>query len=583
MASLWRAGGVFLFLAATPALAQTPALPPPAPDTLGPSPTVTLNFGSVSGGFHQVHAEGVHLNYGGELTVDAARLDGKPYQSQYQATGGVRAHANDTTLTSDSLYVDGLSRLGFSEGAMLTRRPFTLRANRIDFQPNGLTAMRANVTTAKPQDKPDIELRVGTLTVTPEQKAGKPTGRQHVVLHDASLYLLHNHIITLRNLVANLGNQPSGPARRQPARPGVGYSGRYGFYVSYGNSGSLVGQPIRYNLVAPLRGTPQVRVTSSQALLVGPALRPETPLPVPITRPHDPLTTLRLLTTAPRPLLPDGDPLLFHDFLPDGNPIRVFDTAPRANISASEELSYHVEATGRGRNDLFVSRYPEVSVGGNLPLTRAYALPAPDDADAFRHYLRHLTLYVGADVDLGRFHEQPTNIDATRQRYTFRLSARPLLIAPNTVILPSYSVTTNRYTGIGPFHTFTNGSRYLGSDSGRTFSGDTYSYGQYSLALNHYFSPYSAVGVQYIVSQPGGDSPFNFDVLDTTRELDGRLQVGNHRLAVAGSIRYDALHPHVIDYTLAVAPGLHGFTPVFSYSFFSRAFGVGFQIPGLTF
>ena len=169
---------------------------------------------------------------------------------------------------------------------------------------------------------------------------------------------------------------------------------------------------------------------------------------------------------------------------------------------------------------------------------------------------------------MGRFHEHPTGIDATRLRETFSLSARPLLIAPNTFLLPGYAVTTNHYSGLG--RTAPPAAR-------------SYSYSQYSLRLNHYFSDFSAAGVQYIASQPGGDSPFNFDVLDTTRELDGRIQVGDRKLAVAGSIRYDALHPHVIDYTLAIAPGLRGFTPVFSYSFFSRAFAIDLAIPGLTF
>jgi len=518
---------------------------------------------------NRLSADRVSLNYGDELTVDAAHLEGDPFRSRYDVTGGVRAHAHDTSLTADRLHFEGLERFGLTEQVMLTRRPFTVRARRIEFQPTGLTATRASVTTARPQDKPDIELRVSTLTVTPEQTAGRETGRQRVILRDVGLYLLHNHVITLRRLGTTLDNEPGGPARRQAPHPSVGYSGRYGVFVGYGSSAKLAGLPLRYSLIQPLHGSPQARVTSSQTLLVGPALRPETPPPpAPPARPHDYLATLRALTTAPRPLLPDGDPLLFHDFLPDPNPIRLFDQPPRANATASEEASYHIEATGRGRNDLYVSRYPEVILAGSLPVTRAYALPAPGDPAAFRHYLRHVVLYAGAEAGVGRFHEQPTDIDATRQRYTVRLGTRPLLVGPNTVLLPGFAATVNRYGGIGA-------NRASGSSS--------YSYSQYSLALNRYFSPYSAAGVNYIVSQPAGDSPFNFDVLDTTRELDGRVQLGNQKLAVAASVRYDALHPHVIDYTLAVAPGLHGFTPVFSYRFFSRAFGIGVEIPGLTF
>ena len=558
-----------LLFAIVPAAAQTPA-PPPAPDALGPPPSVTLDLGTFSGGPSHTSADHVHLDYGGELTVNAAHLEGAPAQSTYDAIGQVYAHAHDTTLRAGRLHVDGLNRLGFSEDALLVRRPFTIHAPRIDFQTDKLVATHASVTTARPEDKPDIELRVGTLTVTPEQKMGEPpTGRQHVGLRDVGLYVLHNHILTLRELGTTIGSQPGGPARRQGPHPSVGYSGRYGLFVSFGSTARLGPVPISYSLTQPLHSSTQVRVTSSQTLLTGPPLRPEVPLPLPPpARPHDVLATLRALTTAPPPLLPAGDPLLFHDFLPDPNPIRLFDQPSRANLSANEEVSSHIEATGRGRNDLFVSRYPEVGLSGSLPLTRAYARPAPGDSDAERHFLRHLVLYAGVDAGVGRFHEQPTEIDATRVRTTFRLSTRPWLVAPNTVFLPGYAVTSNRYSAIGA-------NKASGSKS--------YAYSQYSMALNHYFSPYSAVGVQYIVSQPGGDSPFNFDVLDTTREVDGRLQAGDRKLAVAASVRYDALHPHVIDYTLAVAPGLRGFTPVFSYRFFSRAFGIGFEIPGLTF
>ena len=562
--------GLPLLLLAAPAwLAQTPA--PPAPAGLGPPPSVTLDYGALSGDTQHASADHVRLDYGGELLVTAAHLQGDIARSVYDAVGNVYAHAHDTTLRAERLHADGLDRLGFSEHTTLTRRPFTVRARAIRFDPVGLTADDANVTTADPGDKPDIELRVGRMTVRPDSKPGQPdTGRERVGFTDVSLYLLHNHILTLHHYAATVGGETAGgTAKRQTPHPTVGLSGRYGLYVAYG-AGAKVGPfPLRLSVVEPLHSSPQVRVTSSQTLLTGPALRSEVPPPVPPpARPHDSLATLRALTTAPRPPLPAGDPLLFHDFLPDSNPIHLFDQPGRAGLSANEEASYHIEATGRGRDDLFVSRYPEVSLSGSLPVTRVYLLPAPGDPDAFRHYLRHVALYAGLDAGVGRFHEQPDDINATRTRYTFHLSARPLLIAPNTVFQPGFALTTNHYGGIGSHHA-------SGSSA--------YSYSQYSLALNHYFSPYSAVGAQYVVSQPGGDSPFNFDVLDTSRELDGRIQVGDRKLALAASVRYDALHPHVIDYTLAVAPGLRGFTPVFSYRFFSRTFGIAFEIPGLSF
>ena len=93
----------------------------------------------------------------------------------------------------------------------------------------------------------------------------------------------------------------------------------------------------------------------------------------------------------------------------------------------------------------------------------------------------------------------------------------------------------------------------------------------------------TAVGVQFLASSTSGDSPFNFDVLDTSRELDLRFQTGNSRLVAASRIRYDLVIGGVIDYQVALGPSLRGFIPVFSYNFRTRSIGLGLQVKGLTF
>ena len=72
-------------------------------------------------------------------------------------------------------------------------------------------------------------------------------------------------------------------------------------------------------------------------------------------------------------------------------------------------------------------------------------------------------------------------------------------------------------------------------------------------------------------------------LLDTTRELDVRLQLGNRRLVTAGRIRYDLSRSGVIDYQVVIAPALRGFSPVFSYSFRTRSLGLGIEVKGITF
>ncbi len=200
-------------------------------------------------------------------------------------------------------------------------------------------------------------------------------------------------------------------------------------------------------------------------------------------------------------------------------------------------------------------------LSGQLPLTRIPAESPDGDPQAYRAALRHLVLYADAEETVGNYREQPTNTRARRVRTQVGLSARPFLIAPNTVLLPRLSVSSSGYSG----------------------SRTAYRYDQVDVAVNHYLSNLTALGVQFLASNTGGDSPFNFDVLDTSREMDVRLQLGNRRLVVAGRVRYDLAHSGVIDYQIAVAPALRGFTPVFSYNFRVRSLGLGLEVKGITF
>ena len=212
-----------------------------------------------------------------------------------------------------------------------------------------------------------------------------------------------------------------------------------------------------------------------------------------------------------------------------------------------------------------MSRLPEVIVTGQVPVTPVPAPPVYGDPSAFRRSLRHIVLYADAQETVGSYREQlsdaPYSTRARRIHTQVGFSARPLLIGPNTVLLPRVSVSTSSYSG----------------------DETAYRYDQLSLAVNHYFSTVSAVGIQYLASTTSGASPFNFDVLDTSRELDVRVQIGSDRLVAAGRVRYDLSRGGVIDYQLALSPALRGFSPVFSYNFRTRSLGLGIEIKGITF
>ena len=88
-------GGLFLLLA-TPAFAQATivAAPPPLPG-------VDLRYQSLHGPLAHPQLEGVHVIYGGELTLDADEADGDRLLGLYVLRGKAQAHEADTTIHAE--------------------------------------------------------------------------------------------------------------------------------------------------------------------------------------------------------------------------------------------------------------------------------------------------------------------------------------------------------------------------------------------------------------------------------------------------------------------------------------------------
>ena len=569
-ASLSAAAVLLLLLALSPARAQDNAseTTAPLPVTTSPIvpiaspraaalPSVSLDYGTFAGSLDQAVVQGGTLTYGGELTLHAGTLQGDLLHQQYDATGGVRVHEADTTLISRSLHLSGRQGVGKAEAALLTQKPYTVRAAQIDLTSTSVVAHEADATTAPPQKRSDLDLRAQTISLFPQ--------RHHGELRNASLYLFRARVLTLPRVGFALGTS-GGAARRQGVLPTFGISGRYGTYLAFGGSSSLAqAVPFRYRLVVSTRQQTQIRVSSRQTLLEQrPPAAPISDNPQPLH--PDYLGALRTLATIRRPPLPDGDPLLFHDFLPDRNPIRLFDGPARTTLAVDEEISTHQEAIGRRQDNIYVSRLPEATLSATLPLSAAPPPLTGTDPEAFRRQLRQVRLVAFAQAGLGEYREERrdgsgANVQASRQRDVLGLTTRPFLIGSNTVLLPQVQLTSNFYSG----------------------QQRAYKFAQLSLAASHYFSQNNAVGVQYLQSGESGDSPFDFDHLDTTRELDIRAQTGSARRSVAALVRYDLARGGVIDYKLAVAVGLEGIVPVLSYNFRNRSIGLGVEIPGVTF
>ena len=158
--------------------------------------------------------------------------------------------------------------------------------------------------------------------------------------------------------------------------PTFGVSARYGTYLAFGSGLHWVAPPAPIPPAAA--DAPDGRGDRDQpadALRARARLAARRPAarPADAARPHP-----RLRHRAAWPCLP-GDPLLFHDFLPEPNPILLFDAPSRGGLGLTEEVSTHVAARGRLRDDLYVSRLPEVTLSGQIPLTRVVTPPADGD------------------------------------------------------------------------------------------------------------------------------------------------------------------------------------------------------------
>ncbi len=535
-------------LSAAPALAQLPNGTAAGPDAAPPTvstpqtddnavppagasqapklpPKVDVRYGSATGPLSHPQLQSVQLTYGGELTLDADQADANLAAAQYDLRGDVRLHEADTSLRADEVTV-GPRQEAAATNALLSRAYYSVRAPRIAGMPEKIVAYNGDFTTVPNGGPADYYLHAQTITLDSAAHRG--------TLRNATLYLFGVRLVTFRRLSFGLGKSGGAEGMRLP---------------------------VQYRVLLPTRQTVQASVTSFQTLY---APRVSSAPAAPYAGPVTLLDRIRAAATVPPGPLPEGDPLRFRDFLPDPNPIQLFNAPSHGGLYLGEDLSTHVASSGRRRTDLYVSRLPEVTLSGNIPLSPVPSAPIDGDPQSFRAALRHVVLYAQAQQTIGEYEEQslsPGRIRASRVFSQAGLYARPLLIAPNTVLLPSLSITSSSYSG----------------------SKSAYRYDQVNVAVNHYFSDLTAVGVQFLASTTSGDSPFNFDVLDTSRELDLRFQTGTARLVAAGRIRYDLAKGGVIDYQAAVGPSLRGFIPVFFYNFRTRSIGLGLEVKGLTF
>ncbi len=485
------------------------------------------------------------VDYGGVLHIGADTVTGDLVDRVFTATNGVHVVATDTTIDAASITLDEEQGLATVVDGSIVQRPYRIRAARIEASSALVDLRGAGLTTTPAGVSPGYEVRAERILLDPVKRSG--------TAYNAAIYLLGARVLTVHRIRFTLQPSNAGGARRSII-PIFGISKRYGAFTSFEEP---LGPANIYALL-PVRQSPQIRATTRQHLIVPRAVRSVAEA---VPDPQDYVAMIRRYTAIPRPTLPDGDPLTFHSFLPESDPIRLFATRSRGGLDLSEELSSHIASSGNERDDLYVTRLPEIRLSGDAPVTRVLARPNTGDPTAFREYLRHPTIYVGASSSFGQYYEEPTKIRHSRSHYDMGAWSSPLYVLRNTVVVPQIEYSANHYGG----------------------STADYRYWQASVLATHFFTDRAAAGVQYLLSSVSGRSPFNFDVLDTAHEIDGRLQLGDHHFVVAGLIKYDIDRDRVFDYKLTVAPNIHGLVPEFDYDFRSRSIETGLQIEGLSF
>ena len=569
------------------------ALPPiPAnPDIVFHAPTLsgTLTNSELIGTLD----DPATLVYGGEFSVAAQKLYYDRLTGAVSGSGSPIIRELNAHLTADSFEFEpgaGLAQAtGSATDAVLDRPPYIVRAKLIRLTSGDIVGDDASFTTAPPNVRPVYSIRARTVTIYPD------TGILDI--RSGDFYLFGTHLLRIKHYQLDYGAPGEQKTRRKLTRPIVSVSPEYGLFGSY-DAPAGTWLPIEVYLLLPQRTSPQVRLTAvqpikakhhpstpNQVFLVGDPghIQPgsitapngdttdaETPSRAPATvvkqgtgissTEKSPLAEIRSFVVGNGPL-PEGDPLLFYQFVPWPVSIKPLEPHGGPGLATVEQVSANIESSGNQQNFLFVSRLPELGLTANLPLSPVTKRPDGDDPNVFRSYLRRPILYAGASTIFGHYDERPTDISADRWQDNAWLTTSPFLVAKNTVILPRLLATFNHYTDIQ------NGYRYA----------------QGSLSLMHYITDRTAFGFDYSLSAVSGSSPFNFDVLDAAQELDLRGQIGNRNLAVGGVIRDDLDHGHVFDYRVTVAPTVGGIIPVFTYDFQTKATGVGLALEGITF
>jgi len=496
-----------------------------------------------------IHVDDELLIYGDHLDCD---LD----MNELDSSGNVYVNELGTTFTANTLRYNAGMKIGDMENVFYRHYPYTLNAQHVLITPAQTEADNALITTSPPNVKPLILLKVDHLII--DHAHQRMSGR------NASIYFGQTRVLTLRKFAYKTSSDAVTKAS-QNERHQIGYNSDEGMFASAGASTSVAKLPINASGVYSSTGKNQATLSTNYGFRPIP-IRPPGDNEAPESGTSSADTVMYMIRDYCRVgkiPVPEGDPLRFHDFTSTspmsnlfGGPLRYFVSGFLGNVAYDQRI-YNASIS-----NLYVTKWPEGTLWAAAPLGAARPdFPLGIDSAAVRSILSkpEFTIYCAATD--GYYREKPTNVDSARSQYSAWLDSRPFLVANNLLCDTTFGYIDNRYS----------------------VTKTILSYPMAAVSLQRDFNDLSDLGMTLTIANTRGASPFSFDSLWATRELDLRGQWGNN-LIVAGAVFQYNLQPYGL-YTAkySIGPNLHGVMPHITYDTRSRTTGFIMDVVGLTY
>ena len=490
-----------------------------------------------------------HVKAGDELDLYADHISGDLSLGLLDATGNVRVREFDMTISAKAVHFDGKQRSALIADGVIYHPPYTITSPLVTVDGDTLVAHNATITNTAPGARTLFSVRVSKITLS--------ESKQTLWVRNASMYLGHTRLLTIKAMKQSFApGEKSG--LNNALQQQFGYDSNDGLFLSLAGGFQEFGQPIRLRSIISEHGLRSTGISTQFVLLHEPK-----PKQLPLAATDNVIRTLRALSAPIGLPVTASDPLRFHNFL-SSSPFDILGAQPLTGplVTAGIDGIYHDRLLGRRIGNLLVSRLPEMNISAMFPLGRLRPqLPTMEDPVGLREVLRRPDFVARIIGQYGFYQESPTNASGVRKALVGSIESRAVLIGPNTLLHPIVDFTTNQYEG----------------------NLTSYHYVQGDVAIEHLFSNRSMIGIEYIKSIQSGKSPFVFDTLDTTDELDVSAQYGNHRWVAGGRIQYDFAARDVYDYQFSVGPDMGSFVPTIGYDQRSASINFGFSLAGLSF